>query len=125
MKKRTQVLVTFLFVIVLVSGLYVFTSWFSLITGYFTGESEQARVANCLTDQGSEFYGTSFCADCEKQQNELGKTFETINYIDCGRDKQNCPNIESIPAWYIPNSEDKIHYGFKTINELKVLSGCE
>ncbi len=125
MQPKLRVLITFLIAVSLVAGLYFFTNWFSLITGYFVGESEQQQIAHCLSAQGTEFYGTEFCADCETQQKEFGKAFSLISYFDCGRDKENCPNIQSIPAWYIPNSDEKIYYGFKSLSELKELGKCQ
>lgn len=116
-----KVLFTFGIAILLVAGLYIFTDWFSLLTGYFTGESEQGRVAKCLADNGAEFYGTPYCADCEKQKEVFGTFFEKIYFVDCGREKENCPNIREVPAWYI---NGKIHYGLKTLTELKDISGC-
>lgn len=125
MEKKLQVLITFLFLILLIAGLYIFTDWFSLITGYFTGESQQESVINCLREQGAEFYFSKYCAECEKQQAELGSLFEKINRIDCGKDKENCQNIRELPAWYLPNSPEKFHYGFLTLNELSEMGGCE
>lgn len=125
MQKRVQVLLTAIFLIALIAGLYVFTNWFSIITGYFIGESEQEKLAHCLNEQDAEFYYSTYCADCEKQSKELGRAFESISKVDCGEDMQNCPNIREIPAWYIPNSEEKIHYGLKTLNEILELAGCE
>jgi hypothetical protein len=121
MQKSTQVLITFMFVIVLVAGLYIFTDWFSQVTGYFTGESEKEELVLCLNSLGVEFYGTTQCADCEKQEKLLGGAFSKIKKIDCGTNKEFCQNFREIPAWYI-NKE--IHYGFKSLNELKEISGC-
>src|SRR3989344_5149756 len=98
MEKRLQVMITFVFLILLVAGLYIFTNWFSIITGYFTGES---------------------------QQKAFGKSFEQIIKVDCGNDKENCPNVREVPAWYIPNSEEKFHYGLLTLNEISESAGCE
>jgi ribosomal protein S27E len=125
MERKFQVLITFAVLVVLVSGLYFFTNWFSIVTGYFTGESEQQRIAACLSDQGAEYYFTTQCADCEEQSRVFGPAIKSIPQVDCGPEKQNCPNIRSLPAWYIPNSEDKINYGLFTLEELKTLSGCE
>ena len=125
MEKRLQVMITFVFLILLVAGLYIFTNWLSIITGYFTGESQQERIANCLSEQGAEFYFSEYCADCEKQQKAFGKSFEQIIKVDCGNDKENCPNVREVPAWYIPNSEEKFHYGLLTLNEISESAGCE
>ncbi|MBU0466777.1 MAG: hypothetical protein KKF39_03815 [Nanoarchaeota archaeon] len=125
MQKKFQVLITFVILVALITGLYMFTNWFSIITGYFTGESEQAVVAQCLQYQGAEFYTSEYCADCARQEEEFGVSFDMISKVDCGKDKELCPNIRELPAWYIPNSEAKINYGFKTLNELKELGNCE
>ena len=121
MQKRFQVLITFTVLVLLITGLYIFTNWFSIITGYFTGESEQAKLAQCLQKQGAEFYGSVSCADCEKQKEVFGNSFELINSVDCGNDKELCPNVREIPAWYINKN---IYYGLKTLNELEELGSC-
>jgi hypothetical protein len=121
MQKRFKVYLTFGILVLIVGGLYIFTNWFSLITGYFKGEDEVVRLAVCLNGKGAEFYGTTFCADCEKQTKAFGYAFSNIKYVDCGKDKEFCPNIRSIPAWYI---NGQIYYGYKEINELKEISGC-
>lgn len=114
-------MITFITIVVLVAVLYIFTNWFSLVTGYLKGEDQTTRLATCLNKKGVEFYGSLYCADCEKQRNEFGTAFEKIKQIDCGKEKEKCPNIREIPAWYL-NRE--FIYGYKTIDELKKLSGC-
>lgn len=121
MEKTIKLFITFAFLVILISGLYIFTNWFSIITGYFVGEDEKAQLANCLSGQGAEFYDSEFCADCEKQKQLFGKAISLIHIIDCGKEKELCPNIKSVPAWYI---NKKIHYGFKNITELQQLSNC-
>ena len=122
MEKQTRVFLTFLFVILLVAVLYIFTDWFSQATGYFTGESETKNIALCLSKRGAEFYGTIYCVDCEKTKKMFGQSFKLINEFDCGAEKENCPNIHSIPAWFIDN---KIYYGFKNLTELQEISNCK
>jgi len=122
MDKRIKLLLTFGFIIFLVSGLYLFTNWFSLITGYFTGEDEKTKLAQCLDGKDVQFFGTEYCAECEKQEKLFGTAFGAIKKIDCGKNKEFCPNIRSIPAWYINKT---IYYDFKNITELQELSGCK
>lgn len=121
MEKRVRVLVTFSIAIILIASLYFFTNWFSLITGYFVGESEQQRIANCLAENGAEFYTSIQCADCERQRELFGRAFDRVPQVDCGEDKSLCPNIQSVPAWYL---NKKIHYGLRSLDELKALGGC-
>lgn len=121
MEKKFKVMITFAVIIFLVGGLYSFTNWFSIVTGYFQGEDASVRLASCLDEKGAEFYFSLDCADCERQEEEFGTGFARIEQVDCGFDKENCPNVREIPAWYI---DKQIYYGFKTVDELKVLSGC-
>lgn len=122
MKQKIRVLVTFAFIIALVASLYIFTNWFSLITGYLKGEGETEKLATCLAEKNVEFYTSAFCANCEKQAQLFGRAFEKIRQVDCGREKENCPNVREIPAWYV---NQQIVYGIKTIDELKEISACE
>jgi hypothetical protein len=121
MEKRVQVMLTFCIAIFIILGLYFFTDWFSKVTGYLAGADEKAKLAQCLSKNGVEIYGTEYCADCEKQKEMFGKAFSQLSYTDCGRNMENCKNLKEIPAWYINGS---FSYGLKNISELKVLSGC-
>jgi len=121
MEKRTIVLLTFFFIIILITGLYLFTGWFSMVTGYFSGEDEKTKLAHCLKDQNAQFFGSQYCADCEKQLTMFGTSSKAIHYKDCGKEKELCPNIREIPAWYI---NKKFHYGLKTLTELQEISSC-
>ena len=122
MQKRTQVMITFLALILLISGLYVFTEWFSKITGYFTGEGEIKEIIVCLNKNNAEFYTSPLCAECEKQRKLFGREFLSVKQINCGNNKELCPNIKNIPAWYINKD---IYYGYRNLTELKEISGCE
>lgn len=122
MEKRTRVLLTFFALIFLITSIYIFTDWFSKITGYILGEDQRTNLAFCLNEKGAEFYSSEYCAECEKQKMIFGDSFSRIHVVDCGKNKELCPNIKSIPAWYI-NKE--IHYGLKNIEELQEISDCK
>jgi|SRR3989344_9576425 len=122
METKTKVAITFSFIIFLVAILYISTDWFSKVTGYFQGEGEIEKLVVCLNNNNAEFYTSVFCADCERQAKLFGDSFAKIRQVDCGREKENCPNIQNIPAWFI---KDKIVYGLKTIEELKDAGECE
>ncbi len=121
MQKRTQVIITFLALVVLISFLYIATDIFSKVTGYFGGEGEKDRLIKCLTGNSAEFYTSISCADCERQQKLFGESFKLISVVDCGNNMELCPNLQSIPAWYI---NQNIYYGYKNLTELKSISGC-
>jgi len=121
MEKKKKVLLTFIAIILLISGIYLFTDWFSKVTGYLSGEDEKTKLATCLAESGSEFYSDLYCADCEKQKEMFGKSFSIIPTIECNKKEGQCPNIKSLPAWYINKT---IVYGYKNFSELKALSSC-
>jgi len=121
MKKRTQVVLTFSFLVLLVLSLYIFTDWFSKVTGYFYGGDEETQLARCLESKNSEFYSAVFCPECEKQKKEFGQAFKIIRTIDCGKMGELCPSIRSVPSW---NINKQIYYGFYNISELKEISDC-
>ena len=122
METKTKVTITFSFIILLVFVLYVSTDWFSKVTGYFSGEGEIEKLVLCLNNNNAEFYTSVSCADCERQAKIFGDSFAKIKSVNCGAQKELCPNIRAIPAWYI---DGQIAYGLKTIDELKALGNCE
>ena len=119
MEKRVKLLVTFTFLIILVASLYFFTDWFSKVTGYFAGEDDKTKLAQCLNEKGAELYTALYCPDCEKQKQIFGKALELISKIDC--DEADCSNIRELPAWYFNKT---FHYGYKNLTELDDISGC-
>lgn len=121
LRRETKVLLTLLFLIALVTALYIFTDWFSKVTGYFTGEDKTEKLAKCLTEKGVEFYSSAACADCAEQEKILGKGLKKVQKIECGTDMENCPYLTKLPAWYI---KGEIYYGVKDLSELAKLSGC-
>ena len=122
MEKRVKVFATFLVAVLLVTGLYLFTDWFSKVTGYFSGESEKEKLAQCLSEQGAEFYYTIQCPDCEKQKQVLGDSMKLLSTKNCGSSGELCPNIKSFPAFYMNKS---INYGFLNLTQLDKISGCD
>lgn len=119
MEPRMRVFVTLCAVIVLIVGLYVFTDWFSKVTGYQLGEDQKMVFAGCLNEKGT-FYFTQECAGCEKQAKLFGaNSYAVLNKIECGDDR--CGGLASLPAWEL---NGKAYYGFKGFKELSELSGC-
>jgi len=121
MQTKRGILISAMILIFLIGGMYIFTDWFSKVTGYLVGEDENTKLAQCLDGQGAEFYCSLSLAVCEKQKEELGKAFKYIEEYDCGEDMEYCINIKEIPAWYINKT---IVYGFQNRSDLRILSGC-
>jgi len=119
--KFRKFFITLIILTTIVVGLFLFADWFSKTTGYAIGYNERSKTANCLFKIEAEFYGSPFCSECEAQKEVLGNSFSRIDYVDCGQNKELCPNIREIPAWYI---NKQIYYGTKSLSELKEIAGC-
>lgn len=123
MRKKIKVIISLVILIMLMSGLYFFTDWFSKVTGYVTGyvlgEDEKVKLAQCLDGKGTEYYKNLGCADCEKQEKLFGMAFNFISFKDCSEDA--CGDLREFPAWYI---DKKVYYGYKNLSELSRISGC-
>ena len=114
---------TFAFLILLVTVLYFFTDWFSKATGYLIGEDSDKELAKCLTEKGVKLYTIDNCNYCEKQKKLFGnEALKYLNYYECSGDILECSKLESVPAWEINGD---IYYGIKSLDELRVLSGCK
>src|SRR3989344_2153859 len=108
MELKYKTLLSFGILILIVAGLYIFTDWFSKVTGYLAGEDETVKLSQCLHKKDAEFYDSINCADCEKQRKLFGKAMKFITVVDCGDNKELCKNIREVPAWYI---DKNIYYG--------------
>ena len=103
-------------------GLYFFSDWFSKTTGYVIGdEEEETSLAKCLSEKGTILYGAKKCPNCEKQRDFFGKGFRFLNYKECNGNNE-CSELRGLPAWMI---NGKFHYGLKSLEDLKLISGCQ
>ncbi len=122
MEKRVKLVATFIFAVLLITLLYLFSDWFSKTTGYSIAENPNNNLAKCLTSQGVKLYGSKTCPDCTKQKEFFGKeAFDYVDYVECSQTPVKCSEIKSVPAWSINN--DTI-YGIKTLDELRYLTNC-
>ncbi len=122
MEKRNKVITTFIFAILLISLLYLFSDWISKTTGYLVEDNPDKDLAKCLSSKGAKLYGSKTCPDCIKQKKLFGdEAFSFINYIECSKNPLACSDIGSVPAWDI-NGE--LVYGIKNLDELRILAKC-
>lgn len=123
MKGKTKVMLTFAFLVVLIAALYYFTGWFSLTTGYFVDEENDADLIKCLINKNVKMYGSPGCPPCERQKKEFGGySFTSVPYVDCSNQPKMCSDLKGLPAWEI---HGKVYYGIKTADELRMLAVCE
>lgn len=119
MEQYTKTVVTFGVLVMLLFGLYFFSSWFSKTTGYVLGEDEKIKLAQCLSEKNFVFYYTDTCPSCDSQRELFGKdAWEFVNTLKCDN-VEDCP--KGVPAWE-RNSKD--YLGVKELNELVDISGC-
>lgn len=125
MQGRTKALISFIVLIVLLGGTYLFTDWFSKTVGYVLGENENIKLAKCLDEKGVIFYFSDNCPDCQKQIELFGdEAFRYLNGVvncDLGTSRT-CDTLAGVPAWKIA---DKFYYGVRQFNELGKISKCD
>lgn len=90
-------------------------------------------VAQCITLNGVNMYGSFRCGVCAKTRAMFGDSFRFINEIEChpqGINPQTelClqKKIEGTPTWILePNGiEQKRYTGFLSVQELQEFAGC-
>jgi len=115
MKKDTKIYICLVIIVLLIiSGIYLYKNLNKQITS--------ETFAKCV-GQKSILYVQQGCSHCIDQENLFGDTYKYLTTIDCHFDSQKCieAKITGTPTWIINN---KSYTGFKTIEELKELTGC-
>lgn len=86
--------------------------------------------AECLGQKGMKFYGASWCGWCQKEKELFGEAAKYLPYIECIDASTNqltseCQKegISGFPTWQLPDGTKSP--GFKTLEELTELSGCQ
>ncbi len=120
MQKSIKVILGIL-AIVLVS-LVVFYGYNTLTGKVISGaDSQTNQLAKHLTSIGAKMYGTEWCSFCSEQKKLFGDSFEYIDYIDCGQDKDICVSagVLGYPTWII-NGQN--YPGLQSLDRLENLS---
>lgn len=81
-----------------------------------------SATLSCVAEKSTLYISTG-CIYCDKQKRMLGEDLSDLHIIDCRIDPEVCTdiNIEVVPSWMI---EDELYGGFKSIDELKEITGC-
>lgn len=87
-------------------------------------DNQYDNFAQCLTDNGTTMYGTSWCSYCNKQKDLFGGSFDKVDFVDCDKDKETCDlnGVKGYPTWKI-NGET--YSGQQSLERLSQISGCE
>lgn len=121
MERKHRIVISAAIVVALIVVLYFVSGWITRTTGYSVKDGTNRAIIKCLSEKNVIIYGSKNCAECDEQKKAFGNDFELVNYVEC-IDKDNlCAGLSEVPAWQI---NGQIHYGIKSIAELKQLSGC-
>jgi thiol-disulfide isomerase/thioredoxin len=93
-------------------------------------ESYLAKVAQCLKDNGAQFFGASWCPHCQAQKLLFGVAAELLPYVECSPDPtkpsqaQICIDnkITAYPTWKFKSGE--VISGEQTIEALAAKAHC-
>jgi len=69
-------------------------------------------------------YGTEWCPHCKTQKALFGSSFDSVNYVDCDLNSQECQiqGITGYPTWKF---EGKSYSGVQSLEKLAALTSCE
>ncbi len=91
--------------------------------------SDEARLADHLTETGAKMYGAYWCPHCAAQKDYFGAAASRIPYVECdpagfGAQVDLCDSvgIESYPTWII---QGEYYLGAQPLGELAELSGFD
>ncbi|HEY4484424.1 MAG TPA: hypothetical protein VI978_01740 [Candidatus Paceibacterota bacterium] len=95
-----------------------------ILAGSKNGSKDLSLLARCLTEKGYIMYGADWCSYCQKEKEAFGKSFTSINYVDCPKDPQKCliAGVQKYPTWITPDGK-KLE-GKQGIESLTKESGC-
>jgi hypothetical protein len=85
--------------------------------------SSEAKLAQCLTENGAVMYGAYWCGACKSQKAVFGDDFQYINYVECTEDQAACvaAGVDRYPTWNINGQNSP---GVKDLGTLAELVGC-
>lgn len=115
-------------------GIYAFLIVAAFALAYYLGDRTQHKYDNfarCLSAHGVKMYGAYWCPHCQEQEEKFAKSFEYVNYVECGvkgdlhAESQVCKddNIKHFPTWQFPPAGDRVERVFD-LGELSGRTGC-
>ena len=80
----------------------------------------EKETSKCI-GENSILYVNEGCHVCALQKQLFKKNLKYLNVIDCSKQPEKCGNILAVPTWEINKTT---YRGFKSPEELKLLTGC-
>ena len=101
---------------------------------FYLGDRTQHKhdgFARCLTARGVKMYGAYWCPHCQEQKEKFAKSFQYVNYVECGvkgdvhARSEACKNddIKHYPTWQFPPAGERAERVF-SLEELSDRTGC-
>jgi len=94
------------------------------------GPGKYDKLAQCLKDSGTVYYGAFWCPHCQATNRMFGKSKKLLPYVECSTPDgqgqlQVCKDkkVTNYPTWIFPDGN--ILTGERTVKELAEASGCQ
>ena len=116
---------------ILLTSSLIFLSFIVLLAGCQTKTKETgettdfSKLASCLTEKGWVMYGRELSEETREQKQLFGKSFASINFVDCDLELETCfdtQNIKKYPTWIGP--KEKRIEGVLSLEKLKQETEC-
>ncbi len=115
MKKDTKIyLGLILIVVIIIIGIYLIKNP--------SPNNPDEKLIKCIANK-TKIYVSATCSVCKKQKEVLGDYYDLFDKVNCFYEPQKCidANIPGYPTWIINGQQNP---GYKTIEQLKQLTGC-
>lgn len=94
-----------------------------------TGPGNLDEFAQCLDEQGAQFYGAFWCPHCQAQKRLFGRSAELLPYVECSTPDGNnqlqvCidAGVEQYPTWEFADGSRLT--GERSLEELAAKTNC-
>lgn len=108
----------------IVIGLLIVIGIIWLFSSNSKSDGSARSLAKCLKDNGTKFYGASWCPHCNSQKKMFGDDAKYLPYIECTENKQECSDakVTGYPTWIF--ADGKRQSGEIPLVQLKQMAGC-
>lgn len=109
--------------ILIIAIIYALFTFYSYIQN---NNKIDVELVKCI-GENCRLYVLPGCSHCATQEAMFGKNLDLLDIIDCAKNNEFCEGIDEVPTWICDeNTEEgsKTYKGIKSIDELKVMSGC-
>jgi len=113
MKKNTLILIILITIVI---------ASISLIYYIKANGDYDNPTMKCIASK-SKIIVSPTCGWCEKQKQDLGETIDYFKFIDISKNPEILQqyNIKGTPSWIV---NEQVYSGYKTVNQLKEITGC-